>query len=75
MDQAAFGIESAQATVESVGAMKAANIELKKALKTHINIDEVDDLADDMEELMYDMNGECDNNYFWGSFIIILFQI
>mmetsp|Transcript_5297 Transcript_5297/g.5062 ORF Transcript_5297/g.5062 Transcript_5297/m.5062 type:complete len:213 (+) Transcript_5297:36-674(+) len=56
MDQAAFGIESAQATVESVGAMKAANIELKKALKTNINIDEVDDLADDMEELMYDMN-------------------
>ena len=56
MDQAAFGIESAKATVESVAAMKAANVELKAALKTDLNIDDVDDLADDMEELMYEMN-------------------
>lgn len=56
IDQAGFGIESAKATVESVGAMKAANTELKAALKNDLNIDEVDDLADDMEELMYEMN-------------------
>lgn len=56
MDQASFGIESAKATVESVAAMKAANIELKKALKKDLDLDAVDDLADDMEELMYEMN-------------------
>jgi charged multivesicular body protein 5 len=56
MDQASFGIESAKATVESVAAMKAANVELKATLKKDLNIDEVDDLADDMEELMYEMN-------------------
>ena len=56
MDQASFGIESAKATVESVAAMKAANLELKAALKKDLHIDEVDDLADDMEDLMYEMN-------------------
>lgn len=56
MDQASFGIESAKATVESVAAMKAANVELKKALKKDLDLDAVDDLADDMEELMYEMN-------------------
>lgn len=56
MDQASFGIESAKATVDSVAAMKAANVELKAALKNDLNIDDVDDLADDMEELMYEMN-------------------
>jgi len=56
MDQQSFGIESAKATVESVAAMKAANVELKAALKKDLNIDEVDDLADDMDDLMYEMN-------------------
>mmetsp|Transcript_9409 Transcript_9409/g.10916 ORF Transcript_9409/g.10916 Transcript_9409/m.10916 type:complete len:212 (+) Transcript_9409:132-767(+) len=56
MDQASFGIESAKATVESVAAMKAANVELKRALKKDLDLDAVDDLADDMEELMYEMN-------------------
>ncbi len=56
MDQAAFGIESAKATIDSVAAMKAANVEMKKALKKDLNIDEVDDLADDLAELMEDMN-------------------
>lgn len=55
MDQAAFGIESAKATVESVAAMKAANAELKTALRKDLDIDDVDDLAVDMEELMYEM--------------------
>lgn len=56
MDQAAFGIESAKATVESVAAMKAANVELKNAIRNDLDIDDVDDLAVDMEELMLEMN-------------------
>jgi len=56
MDQAAFGIESAKATIESVAAMKAANTELKRVVQKDLDIDDVDDLADDMEELMYEMN-------------------
>ncbi len=64
MDQASFGIESAKATVESVAAMKAANAELKRALKKDLDLDAVDDLADDMEELMYEMNGKCSFLYF-----------
>jgi charged multivesicular body protein 5 len=56
MDQASFGIESAKGTVESVAAMKAANVELKAAIRKDLNIDDVDDLADDMEELMYEMD-------------------
>merc|ERR1719512_497029 len=56
IDQAAFGIESAKATVDSVAAMKAANVELKKAIKKDLDVNEVDDLADDMAELMDEMN-------------------
>jgi len=56
LDQAAFGIESAKATVDSVAAMKAANVELKRAVQKDLNIDTVDDLADDMAELMEEMN-------------------
>jgi charged multivesicular body protein 5 len=56
IDQAAFGIESAKTTVQSVAAMKAANVELKKAIQKDLDIDEVDDLADDMAELMDEMN-------------------
>lgn len=56
MDQAAFGIESAKATIDSVAAMKAANVELKKAIRKDLNVDDVDDLADDMAEMMEEMN-------------------
>mmetsp|Transcript_10554 Transcript_10554/g.13370 ORF Transcript_10554/g.13370 Transcript_10554/m.13370 type:complete len:216 (-) Transcript_10554:216-863(-) len=56
MDQAAFGMDSAKATVESVAAMKAANTELKKHMKTNLNVDDVDDLADDLAEMMEEMN-------------------
>lgn len=56
MDQAAFGIESAKATIDSVAAMKAANVELKKTLKKDLNVDEVDDLADDLADMMEEMN-------------------
>jgi charged multivesicular body protein 5 len=56
VDQAAFSIESAKATVTTVAALKASNVELKKAIRQDLNIDSVDDLADDMAELMDDFN-------------------
>jgi charged multivesicular body protein 5 len=56
IDQTAFNLESAQATVTTVAAMKAAHGQLKQTLKKDLNIDHVDELADDMAELMYDMN-------------------
>ena len=56
IDQAAFGIESAKATVDTVAAMKAASNQLKVTLKKDLNMDDIDDIADDMAELMEDMN-------------------
>lgn len=56
IDQAAFGLESAKASITTVAAMKSANKELKKTLKKDLDIDEVEDLADDMAELMEDFN-------------------
>jgi charged multivesicular body protein 5 len=56
IDQASFGIESAKANVDTVAAMKAANKELKKTLKHDLDIDGVEDIADDMAELMEDFN-------------------
>merc|ERR1711957_43336 len=56
IDQAAFGIESAKSTVETVAAMKVANTELKRAVKNDLNLDDIDDLADDMADMMEDMN-------------------
>lgn len=52
IDQASFGIESAKATVSTVAAMKAANTELKGVMKNDLKIDDVDELADDMAEMM-----------------------
>ena len=56
VDQAAFNIESAKATVGTVAAMKKANTELKNVIKKDLKIDDVDDLADDLADLMYDMD-------------------
>merc|ERR1719232_1035494 len=42
IDQAAFGIESAKATVGTIAAMKAANTELKATIKNDLKIDDVD---------------------------------
>ena len=56
VDQAAFSIESAKATVSTVAAMKSANTELKRTIKKDLNIDDVEDIADDMAELMEDFN-------------------
>jgi len=54
IDQTAFSLESSKATVETVAAMKQANRELKTVMKRDLDIDAVDDLADDMAELMED---------------------
>jgi charged multivesicular body protein 5 len=56
IDQASFGLESAKASIETVAAMKYANSELKSTMKQHLNIDDVDDIAEDMAELMEDFN-------------------
>lgn len=56
LDQAAFGIESAKANIDTVAAMKTANTQLKQTLKTQLNINEVDDLADDMADLLDEFN-------------------
>ena len=50
IDQASFGIESAKASVQTVAAMKAANTELKQVIRKDLNIDDVDDLADDVSK-------------------------
>jgi len=52
IDQASFGIESAKASVSTVAAMKAANTELKAVIRNDLNINDVDELADDMAEMM-----------------------
>lgn len=56
VDQTSFSLESAKASVSTVQAMKAANSELKRTLKNDLGIDQVEDLADDMAELMEDFN-------------------
>lgn len=56
IDQASFGIESAKANIQTIAAMKGANQELKRTLKKDLNIDDVEDLADDMAEMMEDFN-------------------
>lgn len=56
IDQASFGIESAKANVQTIAAMKGANQELKRTMKNDLNIDDVEDLADDMAEMMEDFN-------------------
>lgn len=56
IDQAAFSIESAKATVSTVATLKATNQEMKRTIGKELNIDDVDDLADEMAELMDDFN-------------------
>ena len=56
IDQASFGIESAKATVETVSAMKAASVELKKTVQKDLNIDAIEDMTDDMADLMDEFN-------------------
>merc|ERR1712060_795053 len=46
---ASFGLESAKATVSTVAALQNANAELKQAIRNDLNVDDIDDVADDME--------------------------
>jgi prefoldin subunit 5 len=54
IDQTAFSLESSKATVSTVAAMKAANKELKNIIRKDLDINGVDELADEMAELMDD---------------------
>jgi charged multivesicular body protein 5 len=56
IDQTNFSLESAKASIDTVAAMKAANVQLKKTLRQDLDLNDVDDLADDMAELMDDFN-------------------
>merc|ERR1712174_20010 len=56
VDQAAFGMESAKASIDTVAAMKSAGQQIKQTMKTNLNINDVEDLADDMANLMEDFN-------------------
>lgn len=56
IDQAAFGIESAKASIDTVAAMKAANAELKKTVQKELDLDGIEDLTDDMAEMMEEFN-------------------
>jgi charged multivesicular body protein 5 len=57
IDQANFGIESAKNTVTAVAAMKAAQSQLRQTLTSGaVKVDDVYDLADDMEEIMGELN-------------------
>ena len=56
IDQAAFSMESAKATVSTVAALKESNQQMKRTIGKELNIDDVDDLADEMAELMDDFN-------------------
>jgi len=54
MEQVSFTLANAKDTVESVKAMKAATTELKRAFKEDINLDEIEDLHEEMEDIMFD---------------------
>jgi len=56
IDQTNFSLESAKASVQTVAAMKQANKDLKHTLRKDLDIDDVDDLAEDMAELMEDFD-------------------
>jgi charged multivesicular body protein 5 len=56
IDQTNFSLESAKASITTVAAMKAANKDLKQTLRKDLDINDVDDLADEMAELMDDFN-------------------
>jgi charged multivesicular body protein 5 len=56
IDQTSFSLESAKASITTVAAMKAANKDLKHTLRHDLDVNNIDDLADDMAELMDDFN-------------------
>lgn len=54
IEQTQFGLESAAATIATIGAMKEANSQMRTKMK-EMDIDDVDDIQDDMAELMEEM--------------------
>merc|ERR1719373_533087 len=63
VDQAAFGMESAKASINTVAAMKSAGQQIKQTMKNNLNINDVEDLADDMANLMEDFNEVLGQNF------------
>ena len=61
IDQVAFGIDSAKATVSTVAAMKAANVELKSTLRNDMNINDIDDLAKNLNGFRNKIKGDFSN--------------
>ena len=54
VDQVAFAQESIQDTINTVAALKQANIAQKEVMK-NFNMDQMEDLFDDMADMMADM--------------------
>ena len=54
MDQVAFAQESIQDTINTVAALKSANVAQKEVMK-NFNMDQMEDLFDDMADMMADM--------------------
>jgi charged multivesicular body protein 5 len=55
VDSAAMSITTVKDTMNTVAAMKGANLEFKKQMK-QLNINDVEDVMDDMADLVEDMN-------------------
>jgi len=54
VDQMAFQTENMKATIDTVGAMKQAQVAMKGQMK-ELNIDQVEDLQDEMADMFEDM--------------------
>ena len=60
MDQTAFTLESIKDSVQTVQAMKAANVELKQAFKKgELNIDSIEKLQDEMADMHVRYSAAC----------------
>jgi len=55
MEQANFATQSMKDTIVTVGAMKSANVELKKQFK-NVKIDDIDSMQDEMQDLLEQSN-------------------
>lgn len=55
VDQVAFAQESIQDTINTVAALKQANVAQKEVMK-NFNMDQMEDLMDDMADMMADMD-------------------
>ena len=67
IDQTNFSLESAKASIETVAAMKSASKQMKHTLRKDLDIDDIDDLADDMAELVSVSDDSCINTLLYAS--------